>query len=197
MWFVFICLATINTVCTLSFLTVSRRPGWSWWWEAWMSWPLRYLLPCLLPSPLALSMPNAGWRTRASSASVHHASTSLAKYHSSALTRWGRNQNLNQHYPSWSTTMLMLPFITVLLFSRQELWQRMVWMFGEWWKAGMLVSQSWFQIPESCCQGPCSQAWPVVTLWPCCMVSPLETHWSSRCWSPLVGYDTPKLIFFI
>lgn len=69
----------------------SRTPGWSWWSEAWILSPLRCPQRCQPPSPRAPSTPSTGWRSRASSASVHLASTSLERFLSSALTRWGGN----------------------------------------------------------------------------------------------------------
>lgn len=64
------------------------RPAWrSWLFGLWMSWPLWCLLHCLQPSPLAPSTHRAGWRRKASSVSVRHASTSAASSLSSALTR--------------------------------------------------------------------------------------------------------------
>lgn len=80
-------------------------------------------------------------------------------------------------------------------FPRQELWQRRGWMCGGWWRGVRLVSQSWFQSPDTFPRGSCSQALPAATLLLCCMVSLSETLWSSRWLSPLVGYKNIKRFF--
>lgn len=69
-----------------------------------MLWPSLCLPPSLQPSPWAQSTPRAGWRSRASSASVRHGSTSPAKSQCSALTRWGgiwKRRFSQHHFAYW------------------------------------------------------------------------------------------------
>lgn len=72
-------------------LCISRPAGRSWSFGLWTLWPLWCLPRCLQLSPLAPSTHRVDWRNRASSASAHHASTSVASSRSSALTRWDGN----------------------------------------------------------------------------------------------------------
>lgn len=104
---------------------------------------------------------------------------------------WGRVEDSRDRLTCWGRLSSEYP-----CFFRQELLRRTVWMCGEWWRGDMLVFLRWSQSPASYPQGTCSQAWPAVTLWRCCEISPWETLWSSRWSSLLVGYGTMKLILF-